>query len=117
MSKYVGSLPFCIILVSLSVTNGSITVASIKSAIGARVKLIMSLIAIRFTLHNGFVKLCLTDFKIWKRKMHKMLAKKELHCVRSIVSKLIQEYYNFGEEYVFINKEIDRYNKSKQKEK
>ena len=37
--------------------------------------------------------------------------------MRSIVSKLIQEYYNFGEEYVFINKEIDRYNKSKQKEK
>ena len=72
MSKYVGSFPFCIILVSLSVTNGSITVASIKSAIGARVKLMMSLIAIRFTLHNGSVKLCLTEFKIWKRKTHKI---------------------------------------------
>lgn len=46
-----------------------------------------------------------------------MIAKKELHCVRSMVPKLIQEYYKFGKEYVFINKEIDRYNKSKQKEK
>ena len=72
MSKYAGSFPFCIIVVSLSVTNGSITVASIISAIGARVKLIISLIAIRFTLHNGSVKLCLTEFKIWKRKTHEI---------------------------------------------
>ena len=101
LSKYIASFDyFDKSLIVLSVTTGSISIASFATVIGAPVGMMSASCSLAFSITTGFVKKFLKTTRNKKKKHNKivMLARSKLNSVESKISEAL------------INNEISREN-------
>ena len=101
LSKYIASFDyFDKSLIVLSVTTGSISIASFATVIGAPVGMMSASCSLAFSITTGFVKKFLKTIRNKKKKHNKivMLARSKLNSVESKISEAL------------INNEISREN-------
>ena len=94
LSKYIASFEYCdTLLIILSVTTGSISVASFATVTGAPVGIVSESFSLAFSIFTGIVKKLLKTTRNKKKKHNKifMLARSKLN---SIESKIFEALIN-----------------------
>ena len=92
LSKYIASFDyFDKSLIVLSVTTGSISIASFATVIGAPVGMMSASCSLAFSITTGFVKKFLKTTRNKKKKHNKivMLARKKLNSIESEISEAL----------------------------
>ena len=94
LSRYIASFDyFDKSLVVLSVTTGSISIASFATVIGAPVGMMSASCSLAFSVTTGFVKKFLKTTRNKKKKHNKivMLARSKLNSIESKISKALMD--------------------------
>ena len=92
LSKYIASFDyFDKSLIVLSVTTGSISIASFATVIGAPVGMMSASFSLAFSITTGFVKKFLKTIRNKKKKHNKivMLARSKLNSIESKISEAL----------------------------
>ena len=109
LSKYIASFDyFDKSLIVLSVTTGSISIASFATVIGAPVGMMSASFSLAFSITTGFVKKFLKTIRNKKKKHNKiaMLARNKLNSIESKISEaLINNEINHEGFMAIINEE------------
>ena len=109
LSKYIGSFEsFGKSLIVLSVTTGSISIASFATVIGAPVGMMSASFSLAFSITTGFVKKFLKTIRNKKKKHNKivMLARSKLNSIESKISEaLINNEISHEDFMTIINEE------------
>ena len=93
LSKYITSFDyFDRSLIVLSVTTGSISIASFATVIGAPVGMMSASFSLAFSITTGFVKKFLKTIRNKKKKHNKivMLARSKLNSIESKISEALR---------------------------
>ena len=108
LSKYITSFDyFDKSLIVLSVTTGSVSIASFATAIGAPVEIVSPSFSLAFSISTGIIKKLLKTARD-KKKKHKivMLARSKLNSIESIISEaLINNEISYEDFMTIINEE------------
>ena len=108
LSKYIASFDyFYKSLIVLSVTTGSISIASFATVIGAPVGMMSASCSLAFSITTGFVKKFLKTIRNKKKKHNKivMLARSKLNSIESKISEaLINNEFSQVDFMAIINK-------------
>ena len=108
LSKYIASFDyFYKSLIVLSVTTGSISIASFATVIGAPVGMMSASFSLAFSITTGFVKKFLKTIRNKKKKHNKivMLARSKLNSIESKISEaLINNEFSQVDFMAIINK-------------
>ena len=94
LSKYIASFDyFDKSLIVLSVTTGSISIASFATVIGAPVGIMSASCSLAFSITTGFVKKFLKTIRNKKKKHNKivMLARSKLNSIENKISKALMD--------------------------
>ena len=94
LSKYIASFDyFDKSLIVLSVTTGSISIASFATVVGAPVGMMSASCSLAFSITTGFVKKFLKTTRNKKKKHNKivMLARSKLNSIESKISKALMD--------------------------
>ena len=109
LSKYIASFDyFDKSLIVLSVTTGSISIASFATVIGAPVGMMSASFSLAFSITTGFVKKFLKTIRNKKKKHNKivMLARSKLNSIESKISEaLINNEISHEDFMTIINEE------------
>ena len=109
LSKYIASFDyFDKSLIVLSVTTGSISIASFATVIGAPVGMMSASFSLAFSITTGFVKKFLKTIRNKKKKHNKivMLARSKLNSIESKISEaLINNEISHQDFMAIINEE------------
>ena len=109
LSKYIASFEyFDKSLIVLSVTTGSISIASFATVIGAPVGIISASFSLAFSISTGIIKKLLKTTRNKKKKQNKivMLARSKLNSIESKTSEsLINNEISHEDFMTIINKE------------
>ena len=109
LSKYIASFDyFDKSLIVLSVTTGSISIASFATVIGAPVGMMSASFSLAFSITTGFVKKFLKTIRNKKKKHNKivMLARSKLNSIESKISEaLINNKISHEDFMTIINEE------------
>ena len=111
LSKYIASFDyFDKSLIVLSVTTGSISIASFATVIGAPVGIISASFSLAFSISTGIIKKLLKTTRNKKKKHNKivMLARSKLNSIESKISEaLINNEISHEDFMTIINEEIN----------
>ena len=111
LSKYIASFEyFDKSLIVLSVTTGSISIASFATVIGAPVGIVSASFTLAFSISTGIIKKLLKTTRNKKKKHNKivMLARSKLNSIESKISEaLINNEISHEDFMTIINEEIN----------
>ena len=109
LSKYIASFEyFDKSLIVLSVTTGSISIASFATVIGAPVGMVSASFSLAFSISTGIIKKLLKTTRNKKKKHNKivMLARSKLNSIKSKISQgLINNEISQEDFMIIINEE------------
>ena len=117
LSKYIASFEyFDKSLIVLSVTTGSISIASFATVIGAPVGMMSASCSLAFSITTGFVKKFLKTTRNKKKKHNKivMLARSKLNSIESKISKALVDNEISHEDFETIINEEKKYRELKE---
>ena len=117
LSKYIASLDyFDKSLIVLSVTTGSISIASFATVIGAPVGMMSASCSLAFSITTGFVKKFLKTTRNKKKKHNKivMLARSKLNSIESKISEALTNNEISHEDFMTIINEERKYRELKE---
>ena len=117
LSKYIASFEyFDKSLIALSVTTGSISIASFAAVIGAPVGMMSASCSLAFSITTGFVKMFLKTTRN-KKKHNKivMLARSKLNSIESKISEALINNEISHEDFVTIINEEKKYHELKER--
>ena len=117
LSKYIASFDyFDKSLIVLSVTTGSISIASFATVIGAPVGMMSASCSLAFSITTGFVKKFLKTIRNKKKKHNKvfMLARSKLNSIESKISEALINNDISHEDFMTIINEEKNYCKLKE---
>ena len=112
LSKYIASFDyFDKSLIVLSVTTGSISIASFATVIGAPVGIISASFSLAFSISTGIIKKLLKTTRNKKKKHNKivMLARSKLNSIESKISKAMMDNEISHEDFETIINEEKKY--------
>ena len=112
LSKYIASFDyFDKSLIVLSVTTGSISIASFATVIGAPVGMMSASCSLAFSITTGFVKKFLKTIRNKKKKHNKivMLARSKLNSIESKISEALINNEISHEDFMIILNERTKY--------
>ena len=112
LSKYIASFDyFDKSLIVLSVTTGSISIASFATVIGAPVGIISASFSLAFSISTGIIKKLLKTTRNKKKKHNKivMLARSKLNSIESKISKALMDNEISHEDFETIINEEKQY--------
>ena len=116
LSKYIASFDyFDKSLIVLSVTTGSISIASFATVIGAPVGMMSASCSLAFSITTGFVKKFLKTTRNKKKKHNKivMLARSKLNSIESKISEALINF-EISENFMTIINDERNYRESKE---
>ena len=116
-SKYIASFDyFDKSLIVLSVTTGSISIASFATVIGAPVGITSASFSLAFSICTGIVKKLLKTTRSKKKKHNKivMLARSKLNSIESKISEALVNNEISHEDFIKIINEDEKYRKLKE---
>ena len=117
LSKYIASFDcFYKSLIVLSVTTGSISIASFATVIGAPVGIISASFSLAFSISTGIIKKLLKTTRNKKKKHNKivMLARSKLNSIESKISKALVDNEISHEDFETIINEEKKYRELKE---
>ena len=117
LSKYIASFDyFYKSLIVLSVTTGSISIASFATVIGAPVGMMSASCSLAFSITTGFVKKFLKTIRNKKKKHNKtvMLARSKLNSIESKISEALMDNEISHEDFETIINEEKKYRELKE---
>ena len=117
LSKYIASFEyFDKSLIVLSVTTGSISIASFATVIGAPVGIISASFSLAFSISTGIIKKLLKTTRNKKKKHNKivMLARSKLNSIESKISKALMDNEISHEDFEAIINEEKKYRELKE---
>ena len=117
LSKYIASFEyFDKSLIVLSVTTGSISIASFATVIGAPVGMMSASCSLAFSITTGFVKKFLKTTRNKKKKHNKivMLARSKLNSIESKISEALINNEISHEDFMTIINEEKKYRELKE---
>ena len=117
LSKYIASFDyFDKSLIVLSVTTGSISIASFATVIGAPVGIISASFSLAFSISTGIIKKLLKTTRNKKKKHNKivMLARSKLNSVESKISEALINNEISHEDFMTILNEEKKYRELKE---
>ena len=117
LSKYIASFDyFDKSLIVLSVTTGSISIASFATVIGAPVGIMSASCSLAFSITTGFVKKFLKTIRNKKKKHNKivMLARSKLNRIESKISEALINNEISHEDFMTIINEEKKYRELKE---
>ena len=117
LSKYIASFDcFYKSLIVLSVTTGSISIASFATVIGAPVGMMSASCSLAFLITTGIVKKLLKTTRIKKKKHNKtvMLARSKLNSIESKISEALMDNEISHEDFETIINEEKKYRELKE---
>ena len=117
LSKYIASFDyFDKSLIVLSVTTGSISIASFATVIGAPVGMMSASCSLAFSITTGFVKKFLKTTRNKKKKHNKivMLARSKLNSIESKISEALINNEISHEDFMTIINEEKKYGELKE---
>ena len=117
LTKYIASLDyFEKSLIVLSVTTGSISIASFATVIGAPVGMMSASCSLAFSITTGFVKKFLKTIRNKKKKHNKivMLARSKLNSIESKISEALINNEISHEDFMTIINEEKKYRELKE---
>ena len=117
LSKYIASFDyFDKSLIVLSVTTGSISIASFATVIGAPVGMMSASCSLAFSITTGFVKKFLKTTRNKKKKHNKtvMLARSKLNSIESKISEALMDNEISHEDFETIINEEKKYRELKE---
>ena len=117
LSKYIASFDyFDKSLIVLSVTTGSISIASFATVIGAPVGIMSASCSLAFSITTGFVKKLLKTRRNKKKKRNKivMLARSKLNSIESKISEALMNNEISHEDFMTILNEKKKYRELKE---
>ena len=117
LSKYIASFDyFDKSLIVLSVTTGSISIASFATVIGAPVGMMSASCSLAFSITTGFVKRFLKTIRNKKIKNNKivMLARSKLNSIKSKISEALIKNEISHEDFMTILNEEKKYRELKE---
>ena len=117
LSKYIASFDyFDKSLIVLSVTTGSISIASFATVIGAPVGMMSASCSLAFSITTGFVKKFLKTIRNKKKKHNKivMLARSKLNSMESKISEALINNEISHEDFMTIINEEKKYRELKE---
>ena len=117
LSKYIASFDyFDKSLIVLSVTTGSISIASFATVIGAPVGMMSASCSLAFSITTGFVKKFLKTIRNKKKKHNKIVmpARSKLNSIESKISETLINNEISHEDYLTIIKEEKKYREFKE---
>ena len=112
LNKYIASFDyFDKSLIVLSVTTGSISIASFATVIGAPVGMMSASFSLAFSITTGFVKKFLKTIRNKKKKHNKivMLARSKLNSIESKISEALINNEISHEDFMTIINEEKKY--------
>ena len=112
LGKYIASFDyFDKSLIVLSVTTGSISIASFATVIGAPVGIISASFSLAFSISTGIIKKLLKTTRNKKKKHNKivMLARSKLNSIESKISKALMDNEISHEDFETIINEEKKY--------
>ena len=118
LSKYIASFEyFDKSLIALSVTTGSISIASFAAVIGAPVGISSASFSLEFPISTGIVKKLLKTTRNKKKKHNKivMLARSKLNSIESKISEALINNEISHEDFVTIINEEKKYHELKER--
>ena len=117
LSKYIASFEyFDKSLIVLSVTTGSISIASFATVIGAPVGIISASFSLAFSISTGIIKKLLKTTRNKKKKHNKivMLARSKLNSIESKISEALINNEISHEDFMTIINEEKKYRELKE---
>ena len=117
LSKYIASFDyFDKSLIVLSVTTGSISIASFATVIGAPVGMMSASCSLAFSITTGFVKKFLKTIRNKKKKHNKivMLARSKLNSIESKISEALINNEISHEDFMTVLNEEKKYRELKE---
>ena len=117
LSKYIASFDyFDKSLIVLSVTTGSISIASFATVIGAPVGIISASFSLAFSISTGIIKKLLKTTRNKKKKHNKivMLARSKLNSIESKISEALINNEISHEDFMTILNEEKKYRELKE---
>ena len=117
LSKYIASFGyFDKSLIVLSVTTGSISIASFATVIGAPVGIISASFSLAFSISTGIIKKLLKTTRNKKKKHNKivMLARSKLNSIESKISEALINNEISHEDFMTIINEEKKYRELKE---
>ena len=117
LSKYISSFDyFDKSLIVLSVTTGSISIASFATVIGAPVGIVSASFSLSFSISTGIVKKLLKTTRNKKKKHNKivMLARSKLNSIESKISEALINNEISHEDFTTIINEEKKYRELKE---
>ena len=117
LSKYIVSFDyFDKSLIVLSVTTGSISIASFATVIGARVGMVSASFSLAFSISTGIIKKLLKTTRNKKKKHNKivMLARSKLNSIESKISEALINNEISHEDFMTILNEEKKYRELKE---
>ena len=118
LSKYIASFDyFDKSLIVLSVTTGSISVASFATVIGAPVGIVSASFSLAFSIFTRIVKKLLKTTRSKKKKQNKMfmLARSKLNSMESKMSEVLINSKNSDKDFMIIINEGTKYRELKER--
>ena len=112
LSKYIASFDyFDKSLIVLSVTTGSISIASFATVIGAPVGMVSASFSLAFSISTGIIKKLLKTTRNKKKKHNKIviLARSKLNSIESIISETLMNNEISHEDFIMIINEEKKY--------
>ena len=112
LSKYIASFDyFDKSLIVLSVTTGSISIASFATVIGAPVGMVSASFSLAFSISTGIIKKLLKTTRNKKKKHNKivMLARSKLNSIKSKISEALIKNEISHEDFMTILNEEKKY--------
>ena len=117
LSKYIASFDyFDKSLIVLSVTTGSISIASFATVIGAPVGIMSASGSLAFSITTGFIKFLLKTIRNKKKKHNKnvMLARSKLNSIESKISEVLINNEISHKDFMTILNEEKKYQELKE---
>ena len=117
LSKYIASFDyFGKSLIVLSITTGSISIASFATVIGAPVGIVSASFTLAFSISTGIIKKLLKTTRNKKKKHNKivMLARSKLNSIESKISKALMDNEISHEDFETIINEEKKYRELKE---
>ena len=112
LSKYIASFDyFDKSLIVLSVTTGSISIASFATVIGAPVGMVSASFSLAFSISTGIIKKLLKTTRNKKKKHNKIviLARSKLNSIERIISEALMNNEISHEDFIMIINEEKKY--------
>ena len=112
LSKYIAPFDyFDKSLIVLSVTTGSISIASFTTVIGVPVGMVSASFSLAFSISTGIIKKLLKTTRNKKKKHNKIviLARSKLNSIESIISEALMNNEISHEDFIMIINEEKKY--------